>query len=181
MGFDPFARLTNTQRTTRLVLLVIILLTLPCYCLGAVLLAYAPEKTRTAPSQQRPTLGGATDFATSTPSITPFRTASPTGGALQPTPLQIYLPTSVPFIPTWTLTPTPTFMIVPTSTSAPTLTLIPPLPTSTLAPTVQPTNTLAPSPAPTEVPPPTNTEAPAPTDVPPPTSPPEPSPTQEGF
>ena len=49
MGFDPFSRVSNSQRTTRFVLLAIILLTLPCYCLGAVLLASAPDKATRSP------------------------------------------------------------------------------------------------------------------------------------
>jgi hypothetical protein len=170
MGFDPFSRVGNGPRTTRVVLLVIILLTLPCYCLGAVLLAYAPEGDN-PPGDGRPTLGGATASPGVSPTWTPFRTATwtPQGGPLQPTPLQLYLRTPVPYVfPTWTLTPT--FFIYPSPTTAPSITAIP---TNTLAATSIPTNTLAATIQPTEA---------LPTDEPTPIEqqPVEPTPTQEG-
>ncbi|HML24596.1 MAG TPA: hypothetical protein PKD09_23285 [Aggregatilinea sp.] len=165
MGFDPFSKLTDQQRTTRIVLLAIILLTLPCYCLGAVLLASAPESPATT-SEARSTLSALTASPARSATITPFFTATPTraGSPLQPTPIQIQFPTQAPIIlPTATLTMTPTNTDLPLPTQAPTLTPIP-------------TNTLPPSATPTTQPPPT--DAPAPTSAPP-TDEPMPTPTQE--
>jgi hypothetical protein len=189
MAFDVFSDTMDRRRATRLLLLAIIVLTLPCYCLGFVLLAYAPaNEPESTKIPTNVTLGGitSTPFVTATP--TPFAlTGTPTqGGApLLPTPGQLYLPTPTPFFwPTATLTLTPP----PQPTNMPTLTMAPSLtPSLTLAPTNPPTNTppLPPTAVPTEVPPPTAipTEVPPPTDVPtavpPPTEPPLPTPTQE--
>lgn len=186
MAFDAISDSTDRRRTTRLLLLAIIVLTLPCYCLGFVLLAYAPasedDSTR---SSTNSTLGGMTSTPFTTPTYTPFGfTATPTraGGPLLPTPGQLYLPTNTPFVwPTPTLTLTPTFQPtgLPTSTPAPTIT-----PSPTLRPTVPtntpvPTNTLPPTetPVPTDVPIPTDVPT---TEPPPPTTEPViPTPTQE--
>jgi hypothetical protein len=207
MAFDVFSDTMDRRRATRLLFLAIIVLTLPCYCLGFVLLAYAPangpESTKVPTNA---TLGGitSTPFFTSTP--TPFAlTATPTqsGAPLLPTPGQLYLPTATPFFfpsATLTLTPLPQPTNMPTLTQAPTLTASPTLvptnpPTQTPVPTAVPTEVPLPTEVPTEVPPPTAvptevppptavpTEVPpptaAPTEVPPPTEPPVPTPTQE--
>ncbi len=176
MGFDPFAKLTDQQRTTRIVLLAIILLTLPCYCLGAILLASAPDSP-SATSEARSTLSALTASPNRTSTITPFFTATPTraGSPLQPTPIQIQFPTQAPIIlPTSTLTQTPTNTDLPAPTQAPTIT---PIPTNTLPPSPTPTT----PPAPTLPPPPTDVPAPtdAPTVAPAPTDAPMPTPTQE--
>ena len=177
MGFDPFSSITNSRHPTRTILLLIILMTLPCYCLGAVLLAVAPDDQRPGVQRTQATLGGvkATPFQTMT--RTPFNTATrtPTGEPLQATPIQGNFPTSPPlptFAPPPTIAPQPTVAI---PTAAPTLTpTVIFIPTDT--PTLIPTNTLAPT-----DPPPAPTEAP-PTD--PPTAIGEPlnfeTPTQEG-
>jgi len=177
--FDFFSGPFDSRQTTRLMLLAIIMLTLPCYCLGAVLLAYAPDETPTtrAPATN-PTLGGSTELPALTATYTPFRTlthtSTPLGGPLQATPPQIYLPTSTPFSIVRTNTPFVTNTPLPTITSAPSLTIAP---SATLAPTSIPTNTLAPTntAVPTSAPLPTNT--PVPTNVPAATV--EPAPTQE--
>ncbi len=167
MGFDSLVNITSSQRTIRIVLLVIILLTLPCYCLGAILLATAPESqaTRSGGGTPVPTLGG----VTASPTVTPFSLATPTplGGPLRPTATQLFLYPTVPQIvfPTATITPLPTWTPLPQPTVAPTLTVPP---TATLPPTV----TLPP----TEIPLPTNTPVP-PQDTP--TM--EPTPTQDTF
>jgi len=157
MGFDPFSRLTNNQSTIRLVLLGIILLTIPCYCLGAILLATAPT-SESAENTPRPTLGGFTASPNRTPSNTPFITSTntPPGAPLQPTPLQLYLRTTIaPFVyPTATLTMTPTNTPWPTATIAPTLT---PTPTNTLPPSSTPTTAPLPTDTPTYTPTPTDT------------------------
>ena len=56
MNFDP-SGITDSRQATRMVLLAIILLTLPCYCLGAVLLANAPGDTQATAKPTNPTLG----------------------------------------------------------------------------------------------------------------------------
>lgn len=176
MGFDPLANITGSQRTIRIVLLVIILLTLPCYCLGAILLATAPESEASrATATQPPTLGG----RTASPTVTPFTFASPTprSDPLRATATQLFLYPTVPQIvfPTFTITPLPTWTPPPQPTVAPTLT-VPPSPT--LPPTVAPVPTDSPAP----------TVPPAPTDTPVPTAAPpgdpgalEPTPTQDTF
>lgn len=176
MGFDPFSRLADQRQTTRMVLLAIIVLTLPCYCLGAVLLATAPETSDARSGTSRPPLSGQTASPGGTASITPFFTATPTRADfnLGPTPIQIQIPTRAPLVlPTATLTLTPTNTELPPPTAAPTLTPIP-------------TNTLPPSPTPTTPPtaPQVPTNVPLPTVPPPPTDPPPPeeqmpTPTQE--
>lgn len=176
MGFDPFSKLTDQQRTTRIVLLAILLLTLPCYCLGAVLLASAPSSTPST-SEARATLSALTASPGGTVTRTPFFTATPTraGSPLQPTPIQIRFPTQAPVIlPTATLTLTPTTTPLPLPTLAPTIT---PIPTHTLPPSATPTT----APAPTLLPPPTDAPLPteAPTIAPLPTDEPMPTPTQE--
>jgi type VI secretion system secreted protein VgrG len=183
MSFEGW---TDNRRTTRLVLMGIILLTLPCYCLGVILLATAPEDAKDRPTSipVDSTLGGVTVSPNTTPTNTPFRTATftPFGNPLGPTPTQYFLyPTA--YVPT--AIPTNTF--VPVATAAPTLTTAPsvtPVPTNTLSPsdTPVPTDTLVPTdiPEPTETPVPTDTL----TQPPPPNKPPDgpgqvPTPTQE--
>jgi hypothetical protein len=179
MLLDALAEPIDRRRGTRLLLLAIIVLSLPCYCLGFVLLAYAPASDDdTTPRATIPTLGGITSTAFTTPTPTRFGpSATPTqfGNPLLPTPGQVILRTNTPFvwptlIPTWTSLPWPT--------TAPTIT---PIPTNTLAPspTLKPTDQ---PPPPTDEPPPPTDEPPPPTDEPPPpTTEPvlEASPTQE--
>lgn len=156
-----FSKPMSNRQMTRLALLGIILVTLPCYCLGAVLLAYAPSKEKPTPIATLPTLGGSVVQPSMTASLTPFLTNTPPGGPLQPTPPQLWLPTNTPFVyATWTPYVYPT--IQPPLTIAPSLTLAP---SATLAPS----NT----PAPTSTPQPTNT--PVPTDTPLPTDTPQPT------
>ena len=179
--FDFLSRPMDTRQTTRMALMAIILLTLPCYCLGMVLLALAPSGGKSTPAPTNPTLSSSTLLPALTATFTPFRTATPLGGPLGPTPPQLWLPTNTPFffptsIPTWTP------ISYPTLTTAPSLT-----PSPTLFPTQVPTATLVPTdvPLPTATEAPLPTEPPLPTDVPPATEPPlptdEPPPTQETF
>ena len=184
--FNFFSGSWDNRRTTRMVLLAIILLTLPCYCLGAVLLATAPSGEIVANVPGNPTLGGSTEQPVWTPTFTPFftMTFTPIGGPLLATPPQVFLPTNTPF---FFITNTPFLTWTPIGvTSAPSLT-IPPSPTlaatfapsATLAPTSPPT-TEAPTIAPTQVPP---TEIPQATLQPPTEAQAtlEPPPTQEVF
>ena len=50
--FNFFSGSWDNRRTTRMVLLAIIVLTLPCYCLGTVLLATAPSSEKPAKRQK---------------------------------------------------------------------------------------------------------------------------------
>jgi hypothetical protein len=193
MAFDVFSDSMDRRRATRLLLLAIIVLTLPCYCLGFVLLAYAPAKqTNPTKPPTNATLGGITSTPFASPTYTPFGlTATPTqfGGPLLPTPGQLYLPTSTPFVwptATLTLTPPPPPTAIPSLTKAPSLTPSPTLvptnpPTSTPPPTNTPvpTDTPVPTEVPTEVPPPTEPPPPPTEPPPPPTEVPLPTPTQE--
>jgi hypothetical protein len=170
--FDFLSRPLSGRQSTRLILLAIIFFTTPCYCLGFVMLAYAPEdqnSTEIAPTI--PTLGGSTLLPLASATITPFRTSTPLGGPLGPTPPQIWLPSSTPFrFATWTPFVVPTTVF--TVTAAPTLTFVPTAtlpPSSTPTTPPPPTNTEVPLPTNTEVPLPTNTEAAPPTEEPPPT------------
>lgn len=172
MGFEPLANLTGSQRTIRIALLAIILLTLPCYCLGAVLLATAPaSKATRLGGTQPPTLGG----VTASPTVTPCSFFTPTARTdpLRATSTQLFLYPTVPPIawPTMTITPVPTWTPLPQPTTAPTITVPP-------SPTLPPTNI----PVPTDAPP--STDAPVPTNPPVPTTDPgisEPTPTQDSF
>jgi len=165
MLMDTFSAPLDRRRTTRLLLLAIIVLSLPCYCLGFVLLAYAPAgDDDVTPRSTSPTLAGATPTPFATSTLFGF-TATPTqfGGVLGPTPGQLYLRTNTPFVfptyayptnpPSWTPPPQPT--AYPTLTRAPSITPSPTLPTTTQAP------------PPTETPTPSETPSETPTDTPP--------------
>ncbi len=143
MSLDFFSGLTERRQAPRFILLTIILMTLPCYCLGAVLLATAPDNNKSNPRTDSTI--STLSVSTSSPAATvvspaAFHTFTPIGQPLRPTSTQLYLRTAVPIYPTWTFIPTIfiTAAPPPTSTFAPTLT---PLPTN--AP--PPTNTLPPS------------------------------------
>lgn len=153
---------TSRQRTIQLTLLGIILATIPCYCVGFLLLAIRPAPSRSAAPTQTPTPFLLITEALSpfmTPSITPIGPLfSPTSPIfIQPTPTQffffsptpIFFPTATPFV-----FPTATPFIFPTATP---IIIVPPtatpvLPTST---PVLPTETPIPFPTletPTETP-----------------------------
>ncbi len=128
------------QRTIQTTLLFIILATLPCYCLGAVLLLTSPSQRgpRTATLQPTDITATVAGAPTNTPlaSITPFQipTANTLVSPLQPTPTQIFLFPTVP--PTLTFTP---FFPTHTPVVLPSVTPIIILPTSTpLHPTSTP-------------------------------------------
>ncbi len=175
------------QRTIQTTLLFIILATLPCYCVGFVLLGIAPQRTQRTPTivAQTRTVTGSPASVTATlfASITPFPTgfAPPTSlPPLGPTPTQIRLitrtftpippptiiiipPTFTPIIIIITNTPFPTttpqvFTATPSRTSTPTLTATVFVPTPTPTRTTTPTLT-----ATVFVPTPTPTATPTPT------------------
>ena len=150
-----FAAAESGQRNLRVVLFIIILATLPFYCLGFVLWGAAPANIGGAGATSTPTLPPVTrsPTITFTPSPTlgfgPLATVT-SFSPLQPTPRQFFPPggvnPSVP-LPTQFLSPTP-FVVLPTSTSAPTLTPFPsvtPVPqaTATTVP-IFPTDTTVP-------------------------------------
>lgn len=100
---------------TRILLVIAILATLPCYCLGVIVLQFAPvhNLTTLTPTPTSTETLTPTATQTSTPTHTPFPTFTPT---LTPTPTS-----------TRTTTPTATS----TSTFTPTLT---PIETTTTTP-----------------------------------------------
>lgn len=134
-------RLPDRRTRTRSTLLIIILATLPFYCVGLVVLGIArisqrPDKTPTL----TPTVAVITQTLGPTSTVTPFQfpTATNTGTATI---------TYTPSI-TWTPfhTPTRTQTLVPSITFTP----VTPSPTSTPLPptfTPEPTNTLIPTPS----------------------------------
>jgi hypothetical protein len=154
----------SRRRNLRIGLFVIILATLPFYCIGFILWAAAPQ-TSGVRATSTPTLPPATREPTSTLAATvtlpPFVT--PTSlGPLQPTPGQFFTPGTniTPILPP-TSTPPPVF--IPSSTPAPTLT---PIPQPTNTPIPQPSNTPLPQPSNTPIPQPSNTPLPEPTSTP---------------
>ncbi len=143
------------QRTIQTTLLLIILATLPCYCVGFVLLGVAPQR----PSGT-PTLIGSKAAGTAAPLPTLFPTITlvPFSGAtlspLLPTPTQVNL------FPVVTLTFTPTRF---TNTPVPLVPTIPPTITPIVINTLPPTPIVAKSNTPI---PPTPTTAPSATPMP---------------
>src|SRR5687767_7482702 len=93
---------TNRRRTS---LIVLILATLPCYCLGRIALQYAPGARTSTP----------TPSWTGTSTLTPSTTASPSA-------------TPIVLTATWTFTPTATFTLTHTLTPLPPPSLTPFLP-----------------------------------------------------
>ncbi len=140
-----FSSADGSQRNLRVALFVIILATLPFYCLGFILWGAAPAVPAALRETATPTLPPSTHLPTNTPSPTsevllPFITATSIS-PLQPTPLQ-FLPPGSSFnpLPTVFIPPTATpVIVIPTATPAPTLTPIPsetpePLMTATTIP-----------------------------------------------
>ena len=117
MGFrDWYDQLSEGQRTTYGLLLSVILLTIPCYCLGVIALVNAPPPVSLTP----------TPLATMPPRTnTPPAVAPPTLTftprdvtiTLEPTPTQFF-PTVVPSA-TASETPTPTETLTPIPSDTP--------------------------------------------------------------
>jgi hypothetical protein len=136
----------------RYILIVITLVTLPCYCAGLIAVRAAGERTSTPTATETPTV---TPSATETPSPTD----SPT----------ITLTITSTHTPTFTETASPT----PTETSSPTV---------TETETSTPTATMTASPTATSTSTATNTPLPSPTETPTPPPPTEnPTPTEDGV
>jgi hypothetical protein len=173
---DALIRRRNFLRIT---LMVVIIGTLPFYCIGFFLWGNAPQSqvidgTTTATATQS-SGGGVTDGSPTsalTASWTPL--ALVTNTALPPlfaTPTQFF----PPVFPTLGGFPTATFVFIPTSTPAPTLTFAPtnpPPPTNTQPPLPLPTFTWTWTPIVF----PTDTDEPLPTPEPPTAEPPTPEP-----
>jgi hypothetical protein len=143
---------SDQRKNFRFLLLMIILLTIPCYCLGIVVLRLADqvEQIERYPQDTPPPL----QESTFTPvAIVPTETR--TVNDFTPT-------TDVTATMTSTVTLTKTFFLTPTRTA--TLT-----PTVTLTPTNTPTHTQTVTPSPTQVPTQTNTPIPTGTETPVPT------------
>lgn len=169
---QALAAIEARRRTLRIILFIIILATLPFYCVGIVLWISAPQSpsvrplsTSTLPPAQATTLPGLLVSPTPLGGGTGFVTAT-RPPALPPTPGQFIPPVVPPAIipPTRFLTATPPPLVItatfpgliiptlaPTLTPIPSLTPIPvtntpiPLPTETPIP-VLPTNTFPPPP-----------------------------------
>jgi len=170
---DPLADWLDRQppgrRRLYVVFLAIILLALPCYALGGLLLWFNTPPTT---PQAVPTAGVAS--VTPAPSDTiepgiPTRAPRPTEPPTRPV-----IPTAVPTLASPTVLPseTATAVATPTPTAAPTTavppTATPPLPPTATAipPTVPPTDTPAPPPTGTTAPPTPSGPPPFVTDTP---------------
>ena len=132
------------RQNIRLVLFLIILATLPFYCVGFALWGFAPQNNGRTPTPSSTVRATVTALATRTP-IGQFPTSGvfPTSGPLVNTPGQ-FIP---PVLPTFSNFPTATFVIPPSATMAPSLTFQV-FPTATVPPAASST----PIPFPTETP-----------------------------
>src|SRR5688572_29472838 len=148
----------SRRRLTQIILFVIIIATLPCYVIGAVLLAVAPQEDDTEGDIVPTTLAPLTPALTSpTGQFTPVQafTSLPTT-TLQSTPGQFIAPTRQRY----TNTPLPSATFAPSITASVTLTFTPTwtwtwtfTPTFTFTPTpITPTATFTETPSPTLTP-----------------------------
>ena len=145
---QPFSSGESRRRNLRIILFVIILATLPFYCIGFVLWGTAPQNPGQVAATSTPTLPPNTLEATitPTPNLTPSVTPTTDDGPLLPTPTQSII-NPPPVLPTRFLSPTPEIqptVLMPTRTPLPSLTPIPP-PTDTVIPFF-PTDTDTPTP-----------------------------------
>lgn len=141
--------LKDSRRRIYTILVGIILLTIPCYCVGVFALTRAPEGGFEAVPPTLPVVVSSTPTNTAVPTIEPeeltavptttYRfatfTPGPATATLPATPHQFLTPTRLP-----TLTPTPTNTPTATPTETPTLTATP-----TLTPTLTATATITPT------------------------------------
>jgi hypothetical protein len=168
MDFNVIGAAANRQRNIRIVLFVIILMTLPFYCIGFFLWGTARPRGAANPTAviTNTPIGSDITATVAFPTFTPIGLTPSLLSPLQPTPLQ-FVPINRP--PTVFIPPTATpylVPIIPTDTLAPTLTLIPsgtPYPTDTPQPSFTPPPTFTPVPTNTDVPvviPPSDTPLP---------------------
>jgi hypothetical protein len=132
------------KKRIRYMLILATLATLPCYCLGLVVL----QVNRNRPPEVTPTLTH-TVTATATITLTPYITLTPTSTAT--------ITQTATITETGTETQTPTITETPTETTTPTISETP-SPTATATPTDTPPPTRTPTP--TGTPTPTQTEPP---------------------
>lgn len=142
------------QRTIQTTLLFIILATLPCYCVGFILLGIAPSRQHSPNTTPADILATAVTAAPSTtlyPSITPFPTlGEPSLSPLRPTPTQIRLFPTFSFTLTWTpVIPTRTSIPLPPTSTPIVITSAPPtaiiIPTTAVPPTAVPPTSVPPT------------------------------------
>lgn len=149
---DQAAVLERRRQILRVILIGMIGLTIPFYCLGFFLWATAPDSRAIEdrlPTSTITPLGGGIITNTQRPTISSTLFNFPT---LQPTPYQYNPPVVVPPVYNPPTATQPFF--IPSPTFAPTLTFPPAA-----------TNTNVPPPPPTDTPVPANTAEPGPTDV----------------
>lgn len=171
----------DSRRFTYSVLIGIILLTLPCYCLGLIAYSIAPDPDDAPPLPEvivTPTLLSTVQGVPATFTVIPtfpvFLTDTPGAATatLPATPTQFRTPTIAPGVtPSITPTPSQTTTGTPTQTATPTVTVTgTATETATASPTATATETLAPTdtptPAPTDTPTATPTETPTPGNTP---------------
>jgi hypothetical protein len=152
---DAAAALNRRRQILRIVLMGIIVLTLPFYCLGFYLWGTAPQArpiATTQPASNTP-LGGEQASLTPSPTSTIplFATATlplaPTPGQFIPLPTSViptsFVPPTATVAPSLTFPPTNTHTHTPTATFTPPPTLVPPsdTPTATATLTATPTHT----------------------------------------
>ena len=157
MGFGEwYGRLSKRQRTTYGLLVALLLLTIPCYCLGFVVLGNAPPlpwltpTVRATVSLPTPTSPVPTAMATLSPAVLPTETLEPTPTQFFPTVVPAPTPTEAP-IATLTLTPVPataTLTPTPSTTVTPTAPPETDTPTATNTPIATDTGTPTPVPSP---------------------------------
>jgi hypothetical protein len=144
-----FAAVDRRKRSLQVVLFLIILATLPFYCVGFILLGTA-ETARPTPTL-RATTPAALTRTINTPTRIAFPSITPIGGnggnPLLPTPSQ-FIPPVFPTVnlPPTVIFPTATNYVFPTQTTAPSLTPIP-TDTQSLPPTQAATATSLPFPS----------------------------------
>lgn len=114
--FDPGEQSRRVQRS---ILLFVILATLPCYCVGAILLGVAPDEEAVVQSSPPPpefltNTATITVTMSQTPNLTPTTTLQNTPGQFFPTNTPVRLPSSAP-----SLTPQITATITEGPNSAP--------------------------------------------------------------
>lgn len=124
---------SDPQARRRLILIIITLATIPCYCIGGIAIMMAPDSSLTAtptPSLTLPVFTATQPLQLLTPSpaiISPTASVTP---SITPSPTMTYTPTMTPSkTPTWTFLPpstnTPTSTFTPSATFTPSLTFTP--------------------------------------------------------
>ncbi|MBZ0284365.1 MAG: hypothetical protein K8L97_26740 [Anaerolineae bacterium] len=124
------------RRNWRTILVTIIIITIPFYCVGLFLWGTAPPRATPTPNLTAPPQIVTATIATATPTVEGGPSITPLPITIQPTgffPTDIFVPTLFPTAiqPTRFLSPTPTFLL---PTNPPPPTQPPALPTETWTP-----------------------------------------------